>query len=159
MWLCNDCAADLCIDELFSGEYREDRRLKMDNTCYIYVTDEGYECANCGQIHSEMPLNYCTYCGAAVDDIIDDREKNQFTRMYRMAMKWGDDHSDVGRDVYLLIEYLDNLKSLIDHMYSVLQHVCREADECCILWPDHKKQCMLRDIEDKMRKLGFEVDG
>lgn len=41
-------------------------------TCEVYVTSEGYQCGNCGFMHSEMPLNYCTYCGAYVEDIIDE---------------------------------------------------------------------------------------
>lgn len=40
--------------------------------CEVYATSDGYQCGNCGYIHGEMPLNYCTCCGAYVVEIVDE---------------------------------------------------------------------------------------
>lgn len=66
------------------------------------------------------------------------------------------DDADPAGLVTYLVKRVVTLNQLIGQMYMVLQHTCEEADECCILWPDHTKQCMLRDIEDEMEKLGFD---
>ena len=52
------------------------------------------------------------------------------------------------------------LRELIGDMHGLLQHICERRDECgreCELWPDHNKQCELRDTEDRMAVLGIEV--
>lgn len=49
------------------------------------------------------------------------------------------------------------LRELIGDMHSLLQRICESRDDCCEFWQDRTKQCDLRDIEDKMRELGIEV--
>lgn len=52
------------------------------------------------------------------------------------------------------------LRELIADMHGLLQRTCESRDECgrdCELWPDHNKQCDLRDVEDRMAVLGIEV--
>lgn len=63
------------------------------------------------------------------------------------------------RNVFLRHE-CDELRELISDMHALLQRTCESRDECgrdCELWPDHDKQCDLRDIEDRMAVLGIEV--
>ncbi len=53
------------------------------------------------------------------------------------------------------------LRELISDMHGLLQHICESRDECgrdCELWPDHNKQCDLRDIEERMVVLGVAVE-
>ena len=57
---------------------------------------------------------------------------------------------------------VDELRRLVGDMHSLLQQICESRDECgrdCELWPDHNKQCDLRDVEERMVVLGIEVQG
>ena len=52
------------------------------------------------------------------------------------------------------------LRELISDMHGLLQCICERRDECgreCEFWPDHSKQCDLRDVEERMAVLGVEV--
>ena len=54
----------------------------------------------------------------------------------------------------------DDVKNLIHDMYAALQDFCEyQAKTYCPLWREDDrrcgKQCRFRDIEDKMRELGF----
>lgn len=67
-------------------------------------------------------------------------------------------HDDTDYKVTYLLERIKKLNRLVGHMHEALQHVCAASDSCdCILWTDHELPCMLRDIEDEMETLGFEV--
>jgi len=56
----------------------------------------------------------------------------------------------------------DDVKNLIHDMYGALQDFCeyQVPDTECPMWREEfrrcGKQCRFRDIEDKMRKLGFD---
>lgn len=55
------------------------------------------------------------------------------------------------------------LQELVEQMHDALQTFCerQEAGSCPMWTSDMRycgKQCRLRDIEDKMRELGFEVE-
>ena len=57
-------------------------------------------------------------------------------------------------------EFKARARRLISDMHGLLQRVCESRDECgrdCELWPDHNKQCDLRDVEERMAVLGIEV--
>lgn len=56
----------------------------------------------------------------------------------------------------------DTMRDLINDMHGLLQRICESRDECgrdCELWPDHNKQCDIRDVEERMAVLGVEVQG
>lgn len=61
---------------------------------------------------------------------------------------------------YTTDEFKAKARKLISDMHGLLQRTCESRDECgrdCELWPDHNKQCDLRDVEDRMAVLGIEV--
>ena len=79
----------------------------------------------------------------------------------RVAGKWALDalNRADGRWVRVDAENRE-LRELITDMHSLLQRTCESRDECgrgCELWPDHNKQCDLRDVEERMAVLGIEV--
>lgn len=46
---------------------------------------------------------------------------------------------------------IEELVALVKEMYALLQKYCDIEDRNnCLMWPDHNKQCLLRDIEDKI---------
>lgn len=51
------------------------------------------------------------------------------------------------------------LRDLIKLMHSALQMYCdSETKDSCLMWPNKDKQCILRDIEAKMKELEIDVE-
>lgn len=53
------------------------------------------------------------------------------------------------------------MRTMIADAISLLNWFCENQHErgCdCPAWPDHDKQCLLRDLEDEAKSLGIEVD-
>ena len=52
------------------------------------------------------------------------------------------------------------LRELVGNAHKLLNEFCENQHErgCdCPAWPDHDRQCSLRDIEDDMTKMGIKV--
>lgn len=46
---------------------------------------------------------------------------------------------------------IEELSALVKEMYALLERYCVIEDkDNCLMWPDHDKQCLLRNIDDKI---------